>query len=163
MVPGELLTSPCHRPGLVPHIRRQIHCRWLAVLDGEPSVLSGNLRPLMLSVLQYFGRDALIALRLLMPTLTSEAIESALGAVIERTNATGALCHEETIGEGRSVENWRRSDSWRYRRLCFLRRTRCANTQLDAEAFNRLTCRTAIRSWATNPSMTTRSVARIYV
>lgn len=47
---------------------------------------------------QYFGRDSLIALRLLMPTLTSEAIEAALGAVIERTNATGALSHEETIG-----------------------------------------------------------------
>ena len=41
----------------------------------------------------------MIALRLLMPVLTSEAIESALGAVIERANATGALCHEETIGE----------------------------------------------------------------
>ncbi|KAI0709912.1 hypothetical protein C8Q76DRAFT_811912 [Earliella scabrosa] len=57
--------------------------------------------------LTYFVRDTLIALRLLMPMLTSEAIESALGAVIERTNATGALCHEETIGKGRSVENWR--------------------------------------------------------
>lgn len=33
-----------------------------------------------------------------MPILTSEAIEAALGAVIERTNSTGALCHEETIG-----------------------------------------------------------------
>lgn len=41
----------------------------------------------------------MIALRLLMPTLSSEAIESALGAVIERTNSTGALCHEETIGD----------------------------------------------------------------
>ena len=35
-----------------------------------------------------------------MPTLTSEAIEAALGAVIERVNSTGALCHEETIGIG---------------------------------------------------------------
>ncbi|KAK7036505.1 hypothetical protein VNI00_011702 [Paramarasmius palmivorus] len=47
--------------------------------------------------LTYFGRDSLIALRLLMPIMTSEAIESALAAVIERTNTTGALCHEETI------------------------------------------------------------------
>lgn len=37
-----------------------------------------------------------------MPTLTSEAIEAALGAVIERANATGALCHEETIGRHRT-------------------------------------------------------------
>ena len=40
----------------------------------------------------------MIAVRLLMPLLTPEAIESALGAVIERANVTGALCHEETIG-----------------------------------------------------------------
>ncbi|KAI0663733.1 hypothetical protein C8Q70DRAFT_907236 [Cubamyces menziesii] len=55
--------------------------------------------------LTYFGRDSLIALRLLMPTLTSEAIESALGAVIERANSTGALCHEETIGDYASFVN----------------------------------------------------------
>jgi len=47
---------------------------------------------------QYFGRDSLIALRMLMPLLTPNAIEAALGAVIERANITGALCHEETIG-----------------------------------------------------------------
>jgi len=50
-------------------------------------------------LLKYFGRDSMIALRLLMPTLTPDAIESALGAVIERANTTGALCHEETIGK----------------------------------------------------------------
>ncbi|TBU38411.1 hypothetical protein BD309DRAFT_1022886 [Dichomitus squalens] len=55
--------------------------------------------------LTYFGRDSMIALRLLMPTLTSEAIESALGAVIERANSTGALCHEETIGDYASFVN----------------------------------------------------------
>ena len=33
-----------------------------------------------------------------MPILTPNAIEAALGAVIERVNTTGALCHEETIG-----------------------------------------------------------------
>ncbi|KAI9001558.1 hypothetical protein BD414DRAFT_453177 [Trametes punicea] len=55
--------------------------------------------------LTYFGRDSMIALRLLMPTLSSEAIESALGAVIERANTTGALCHEETIGDYASFIN----------------------------------------------------------
>ncbi len=40
----------------------------------------------------------MIALRFLMPLLTSNATEAALGAVIERANSTGALCHEETIG-----------------------------------------------------------------
>ncbi|KAF4621368.1 hypothetical protein D9613_001000 [Agrocybe pediades] len=49
--------------------------------------------------LTYFGRDSMIALRMLMPLLTPDAIEDALGAVIERANSTGALCHEETIGD----------------------------------------------------------------
>lgn len=64
------------------------HCKFLL----HYRILPSN------SWLQYFGRDSMIALRLLMPTLTSEAIEAALGAVIERANTTGALCHEETIG-----------------------------------------------------------------
>uniref|UniRef100_A0A0W0FBH0 Uncharacterized protein n=1 Tax=Moniliophthora roreri TaxID=221103 RepID=A0A0W0FBH0_MONRR len=55
--------------------------------------------------LTYFGRDSLITLRLLMPIMTSESIEAALGAVIERTNTTGALCHEETIGDYASFVN----------------------------------------------------------
>lgn len=58
---------------------------------------------------QYFGRDTMIALRLLMPTLTSEAVESVLGAVIERANSTGALCHEETLGDYASfvsIDGW---------------------------------------------------------
>ncbi|EJD08148.1 uncharacterized protein FOMMEDRAFT_144208 [Fomitiporia mediterranea MF3/22] len=70
--------------------------------------------------LTYFGRDSMIALRLLMPTLTPNAIESALGAVIERVNTTGALCHEETIGE------WMKNTGnaililSEFRRLCFV-------------------------------------------
>ncbi|TFK74714.1 hypothetical protein BDN72DRAFT_854008 [Pluteus cervinus] len=55
--------------------------------------------------LTYFGRDSLIALRLLMPLLTQDANENALGAVIERANSTGALCHEETIGDYASFVN----------------------------------------------------------
>ncbi|KAI0341534.1 hypothetical protein BDW22DRAFT_1421109 [Trametopsis cervina] len=55
--------------------------------------------------LTYFGRDTLIALRLLMSTLTSDAIESVLGVVIERTNSTGAIAHEETIGDYASFIN----------------------------------------------------------
>ncbi|KAF9563018.1 hypothetical protein CPC08DRAFT_816871 [Agrocybe pediades] len=55
--------------------------------------------------LTYFGRDSMIALRMLMPLLTPDAIEDALGAVIERANSTGALCHEETIGDYASFVN----------------------------------------------------------
>ncbi|KAF8512552.1 hypothetical protein BU17DRAFT_54049 [Hysterangium stoloniferum] len=55
--------------------------------------------------LTYFGRDTLIALRLLMPIFTPEASESVLGAVLERLNSTGAACHEETIGDYASFIN----------------------------------------------------------
>jgi glycogen debranching enzyme len=50
--------------------------------------------------LTYFGRDTLIALRLLLPVMQPEAAEAILAAVIERTDSeTGQLCHEETIGD----------------------------------------------------------------
>lgn len=47
----------------------------------------------------YFGRDTLMSLRLLMPVLAPEAIESGLGAVLERLDAGGEVAHEEEIGE----------------------------------------------------------------
>lgn len=47
-----------------------------------------------------FGRDTLLALRLLISVFSPEASEAILAAVIQRTNATsGELCHEETIGD----------------------------------------------------------------
>ncbi|KAF9477873.1 hypothetical protein BDN70DRAFT_933848 [Pholiota conissans] len=55
--------------------------------------------------LTYFGRDTMIALRMLMPILNPDAIETVLGAVIEHANSTGALCHEETIGDYASFIN----------------------------------------------------------
>lgn len=47
----------------------------------------------------YFGRDTLMSLRLLMPVLAPDAIESGLGAVLERLDAGGEVAHEEEIGE----------------------------------------------------------------
>ena len=55
--------------------------------------------------LTYFGRDTLLTVDLMMPILSSEAIETVIGAVIERTNSTGALCHEETVGDYASFLN----------------------------------------------------------
>lgn len=52
--------------------------------------------------LTYFGRDTMFTTRMLMnnKTLTPFAIESVLGGVLERINATsGEVCHEETIGD----------------------------------------------------------------
>jgi hypothetical protein len=47
----------------------------------------------------YFGRDTLMSLRLLMPALAPDAIESGLGAVLERLDAGGEVAHEEEVGE----------------------------------------------------------------
>jgi hypothetical protein len=47
----------------------------------------------------YFGRDTLMSLRLLMPSLQPPAIESGLSSVLERLNARGEVAHEEDIGE----------------------------------------------------------------
>ncbi|KAL5504617.1 hypothetical protein ACEPAH_7280 [Sanghuangporus vaninii] len=72
----------------------------VSFLTYEDTFVAGGWR-----FLTYFGRDSLISLRLLMPTLTSEAIEASLGSVIERVNTTGALCHEETVGDYASFVN----------------------------------------------------------
>ncbi|HTY48098.1 MAG TPA: hypothetical protein VMB48_00235 [Steroidobacteraceae bacterium] len=47
----------------------------------------------------YFGRDTLMAVRLLMPVLTPAAIEAALRSVLARLAPDGEVAHEESIGE----------------------------------------------------------------
>lgn len=47
----------------------------------------------------YFGRDTLMSMRLLMPALTSEAVDAGLGAVLTRLSPQGEVAHEEDIGE----------------------------------------------------------------
>ncbi|OCB85791.1 hypothetical protein A7U60_g7143 [Sanghuangporus baumii] len=66
----------------------------VSFLTYEDTFVAGGWR-----FLTNFGRDSMIALRLLMPTLTPEAIEASIGSVIERVNTTGALCHEEILGK----------------------------------------------------------------
>jgi hypothetical protein len=62
--------------------------------------------------LTYFGRDTLLALRLLLPVISPTSAEAILGAVIERTNSTGTLCHEETIGDYASFININNNQSY---------------------------------------------------
>lgn len=47
----------------------------------------------------YFGRDTLISLRLLMPVLKPEAVETGLRSVLDRLSRDGNVAHEEAIGE----------------------------------------------------------------
>lgn len=75
--------------------------KMVSFLSYSEKLLAGGWR-----FLTYFGRDTLISLRILMPILSSDTIEAALGAVLERTNVTdGELCHEETIGDYASWVN----------------------------------------------------------
>jgi hypothetical protein len=79
----------------------------VAFLSYSEKLLAGGWR-----FLTYFGRDTLISLRVLMPVLSSDAIEAALGAVLERANATdGELCHEETISDYASWINIQNNQS----------------------------------------------------
>jgi len=55
----------------------------------------------------YFGRDTLMSIRLLMPSLRPAAIEAGLGSVLARLNEGGEVAHEEGIGEFAAVEHGR--------------------------------------------------------
>lgn len=47
----------------------------------------------------YFGRDTLMSVRLLMPALQPQAVETGLRSVVERLSPSGEVAHEEDIGE----------------------------------------------------------------
>lgn len=47
----------------------------------------------------YFGRDTLMSVRLLMPALQPQAVETGLRSVLERLSPSGEVAHEEDIGE----------------------------------------------------------------
>jgi hypothetical protein len=66
----------------------------LAYLSYREKFLAGSWR-----FDTYFGRDTLMSMRLLMPVLAAPAVEAGLGAVLRRLAPTGAVAHEEDIGE----------------------------------------------------------------
>lgn len=47
----------------------------------------------------YFGRDTLMSVRLLMPALQPQAVETGLRSVLQRLSPDGQVAHEEDIGE----------------------------------------------------------------
>jgi hypothetical protein len=59
----------------------------------------------------YFGRDTLIAVRLLMPALNATAIEAALSSVLARLSTQGEVAHEEDIGERAVLDHMERDGS----------------------------------------------------
>jgi hypothetical protein len=75
----------------------------LAFLAYREKLLAGSWR-----FDTYFGRDTLIATRLLMPALSPPAVESALGAVLARLSPRGEVAHEEDIGERAILDHMER-------------------------------------------------------
>jgi hypothetical protein len=59
----------------------------------------------------YFGRDTLLAVRLLMPALSPMAIEAALASVLTRLSPTGEVAHEEDVGERAVLDHLERDGS----------------------------------------------------
>jgi len=68
--------------------------RALAFLTFEEKLLAGSWR-----FLTYFGRDTLLAARLLAPVLRPRIMECALASVLDRLGENGAVAHEEEIGD----------------------------------------------------------------
>jgi hypothetical protein len=85
----------------------------LAFLSYEEKLLAGSWR-----FLTYFGRDTLLSAWLLLPALSSRAVEAGLGAVLERVQLAeavpapwggsievGDVAHEEEIGDYAAWKN----------------------------------------------------------
>lgn len=66
----------------------------LGFLTYREKLLAGSWR-----YLTYFGRDTLLAVRMLMPVLEPDVIEAGLGSVLDRLSPQGDVAHEEAIGE----------------------------------------------------------------
>jgi len=76
----------------------------LQFLSYREKFLAGSWR-----FLTYFGRDTLLSVRLLMPALKPDAVETGLRSVLERLSPDGVVAHEENIGEF-AVLDHRRDD-----------------------------------------------------
>jgi hypothetical protein len=68
--------------------------RALAFLSYREELLAGSWR-----FLNYFGRDTLLSVRMLMPAARPELVEAGLGAVIDRLDRQGRVAHYEESGE----------------------------------------------------------------
>jgi hypothetical protein len=68
--------------------------RALAFLSYREELLAGSWR-----FLNYFGRDTLLSVRMLMPAARPELVEAGLGAVIDRLDSQGRVAHYEESGE----------------------------------------------------------------
>ena len=68
--------------------------RALAFLSYREALLAGSWR-----FLNYFGRDTLLSVRMLMPAARPDLVEAGLGSVIDRLAPDGRVAHYEESGE----------------------------------------------------------------
>jgi hypothetical protein len=92
-----LVTQSGQRPGSDARARNA-----LAFLSYQEKFLAGSWR-----FDTYFGRDTLISAMLLAPVLEPQAMESAIGSVLDRLAPNGEVAHEEDIGEFAVLRNER--------------------------------------------------------
>lgn len=74
--------------------------RALAFLSYREKLLAGSWR-----FLNYFGRDTLLSVQMLMPAVKPAVTEAGLRAVIERLAPDGNVAHYEEIGDFASLRN----------------------------------------------------------
>ncbi len=93
---GETPLTPLDEPALLTaDAGKDVRARnALAFLSYREKFLAGSWR-----FNTYFGRDTLMSLRLLMPVLQPDAVESGLLSVLHRLAPNGEVAHEEDIGE----------------------------------------------------------------
>lgn len=70
------------------------HRQALGFLAYREKLLAGSWR-----FLTYFGRDTLLAVRMLLPVLEPAVVEAGIGSVLDRLSLAGEVAHEEAIGE----------------------------------------------------------------
>ncbi|HUS67478.1 MAG TPA: hypothetical protein VMZ28_23235 [Kofleriaceae bacterium] len=81
--------------GADPHLLRS-----LAFLAYDDRLLAGSWR-----FLNYFGRDTLLSVRMLMPAARPELTEAGLASVIERLSDAGEVAHYEESGDFVALRN----------------------------------------------------------
>ncbi|GAA0551216.1 glycogen debranching enzyme [Rhizomicrobium palustre] len=93
---GETPLTPLEGGALLnsKHMQDDAAVRALTFLSYREKFLAGSWR-----FNTYFGRDTLMSVRLLMPVLAPEAVETGLRSVLTRLSPKGEVAHEEDIGE----------------------------------------------------------------
>jgi Glycogen debranching enzyme len=105
---GETPLTPLSGPDLLNGRQRGDESaeRALTFLSFKEKFLAGSWR-----FDTYFGRDTLMSVRLLLPVLTPEAVESGLRAVLTRLSPQGEVAHEEDIGEFAILDHRRNGEA----------------------------------------------------